>query len=104
MTGNRWVTYGGRMKDVFRAVADPIRRALIDELRERNDQSLFELCTRLMSGRGIHVTRQAVSKHLAVLREAGLLSIDRAGRTSIHHLNSLPLNELRDWLDRKETP
>ncbi len=92
------------MEDVFRAVADPIRRALIDELRERNDQSLFELCTRLMSGRGIHVTRQAVSKHLAVLREAGLLSIDRVGRTSIHHLKSVPLNELRDWLDRKETP
>lgn len=92
------------MEDVFRAVADPIRRALIDELRERNDQSLFELCTRLMSGTGIHVTRQAVSKHLAVLREAGLLSIDRVGRTSIHHLNSLPLSELRDWLDRKETP
>jgi len=92
------------MEDVFRAVADPIRRALIDELRERNDQSLFELCTRLMSGKGIHVTRQAVSKHLAVLREAGLLSIDRVGRTSIHHLNTVPLNELRDWLDRKETP
>ncbi len=79
------------MEDVFRAVADPIRRALIDELSERNDQSLFEPCTR-------------VSKHLAVLREAGLLSIDRVGRTSIHHLNPAPLNEQRDWLDRKGTP
>lgn len=90
------------MDDVFRAVADPIRRALIDELRERNDQSLFELCTRLI-GRGVNLTRQAVSKHIAVLVEAGLLSIDRVGRTSIHHLETEPLNELRNWLDRKET-
>lgn len=88
---------------MFRAVADPIRRALIDELRERNDQSLFELCTRVM-GRGAQVSRQAVSKHVAVLVEAGLLSIDRVGRTSIHHLNTAPLNELRDWLDKKGTP
>lgn len=88
---------------MFRAVADPIRRALIDELRERNDQSLFELCTRVM-GRGAQVSRQAVSKHVAVLVEAGLLSIDRVGRTSIHHLNPAPLNELRDWLDKKGTP
>lgn len=98
-TGNPWVIYGGRIADVLRAVADPIRRAFIDELRERNDQSLSELCMRLMSRRGIHVTRQAVSKHLAVLRDAGLLSFDRVGRTSIYHLNSLPLNEPRDWLD-----
>ena len=85
---------------MFRAVADPIRRALIDELRDRNDQSLFELCTRVMA-RGAQVSRQAVSKHLAVLVEAGLLSIERVGRTSIHHLDVTPLDELRDWLDRK---
>ena len=87
------------MDATFKAVADPIRRALIEELQERNDQSLFELCVRLMSGRGFDVSRQAVSKHIAVLEEAGLLSVRKLGRTNIHHLNTTTrFAEVIAWL------
>ena len=87
------------MDATFKAVADPIRRALIEELQERNDQSLFELCVRLMSGRGFDVSRQAVSKHIAVLEEAGLLGVRKLGRTNIHHLDTTTrFAEVIAWL------
>ncbi|MRG59332.1 helix-turn-helix domain-containing protein [Agromyces sp. CFH 90414] len=76
---------------VFRAIADPTRRILIDELAARDDQSLFELCVRLMQGHGIAVSRQAVAKHLAVLEQAGLVQTRRIGRTRVHHLDLDPL-------------
>ena len=88
-----------RVDATFKAIADPTRRVLIEELHERNDQSLFELCVRLMSGRGFDVSRQAVSKHIAVLEEAGLLSVRKLGRTNIHHLNTTTrFAEVIAWL------
>jgi DNA-binding transcriptional ArsR family regulator len=88
------------MDAVFKALAEPARRAILDELTERNDQTLFELCVRLINGRGMSMSRQAVSKHVAVLREAGLVELTTRGRTTIHHLDATALAEARGWLDR----
>jgi DNA-binding transcriptional ArsR family regulator/catechol 2,3-dioxygenase-like lactoylglutathione lyase family enzyme len=71
---------------VFRALGDPVRLALVDELAARNDQTLFELCMRLIN-RGHSLSRQAVAKHVAALRDAGLVRLTTSGRTTIHHLD-----------------
>ena len=83
------------MDDVFRALADPLRRTLLDALRERGGQTLGELC----QGRGM--TRQAVSKHLAILEAANLVVSERRGREKLHHLNPVPIQEIADrWIGR----
>jgi len=82
--------------DVFRALADPTRRAILDELQERSGQTLFELCTRLMNRHGLGSTRQAVSQHLAVLEEAGLVRTRREGRYKFHDLDTAPLRTITD--------
>jgi DNA-binding transcriptional ArsR family regulator len=85
--------------DVFRALADPTRRVILDELRERDGQTLFELCARLAARHGLGSTRQAVSQHLAVLEEAGLVTARRQGRYKFHHLDTSPLTVIVDrWL------
>ena len=99
LIGNFTVAYTGGMDATFTAIADPTRRALIDALRERNDSSLFDLCSRLMSVSGIAISRQAVSKHVAVLEAAGLLSVRKTGRTNIHHLDTTRLAEVTAWLN-----
>ncbi len=84
--------------DLYRALADPTRRLLLDELRERDDQSLFELCTRLAMVHQVTSSRQAVSQHLAVLEEAGLVRSRRSGRTKLHTLSTAPLRAvLERW-------
>ena len=84
---------------LFRALADPTRRLIIDELAERDGQTLFEICARLTMRHGAGMSRQAVSKHLDVLEEAGLLSTTRDGRTKLHHLDLRGLAEVSDeWL------
>ena len=92
------------MDDTVKAIADPTRRALIESLHERNDQSLFELCARLMTGRDTTLTRQAVSKHIAVLEEAGLVTVRKLGRTNIHHLDTAKFAEVTAWLAALMTP
>jgi DNA-binding transcriptional ArsR family regulator len=85
--------------DVFKALADPTRRALVDELSERDAQTLFELCARLATKHGLGSTRQAVSQHLDVLESAGLVSTRRQGRYKLHHLNTAPLHiNVERWL------
>ena len=79
------------MADVFKALADPTRRAILDELRERTGQTLFELCTRLTMKHGLGSSRQAISQHLEVLEEAGLVTTWRQGRYKFHRLNTAPL-------------
>ncbi len=79
------------MGDVFKALADPTRRAILDELTQRDGQTLFELCTRLTMGHGIDSSRQAISQHLDVLEDAGLVHTRREGRTKVHHLDTSPL-------------
>ena len=79
------------MSDVYRALADPTRRAILDELCERNGQTLFELCTRLTMKHGLASSRQAVSQHLDVLEAAGLLRCRRQGRYKFHDIDTTPL-------------
>src|SRR5258708_29642549 len=67
------------MSDVFEAIATPVRRAILDELVERDGQTLFELCTRLTMKHQMALTRQAISQHLAVLESAGLVANGRRG-------------------------
>jgi DNA-binding transcriptional ArsR family regulator len=59
--------------DVFKALADPTRRKILDELSERNGQTLFEICSRLATKHGLGSSRQAISQHLEVLEAAGLI-------------------------------
>jgi DNA-binding transcriptional ArsR family regulator len=83
-----------RVGDVFKALADPTRRAVLDELSERNGQTLFELCARLATKHGLASTRQAISQHLDVLEAAGLVRTRREGRCKLHHLDAAPLREI----------
>lgn len=82
--------------DVYQALADPTRRLILDELTERDGQSLFELCSRLVMRHGITSSRQAISQHLTVLEDAGLVSTRRTGRTKLHHLHTEPLREIAE--------
>jgi DNA-binding transcriptional ArsR family regulator len=88
--------------DVFRALADPTRRWILDELATRDGLTLFEICSRLIMLHGSTSSRQAVSQHLTVLEEAGLVNSQRVGRTKVHHLNTEPLRSIVErWpLDR----
>jgi DNA-binding transcriptional ArsR family regulator len=86
--------------DVFKALADPTRRTILDELAERSPQTLFELCSRLAMKHGLGSSRQAVSQHLAVLEEAGLVTTRKEGRSKLHDLRTAPLEHLTDrWLE-----
>src|SRR3954465_9085575 len=81
------------MDEAFKALADPHRRELLDHLNARNGQTLWELCLDL------DMTRQAVSKHLAVLEGADLVTSVRRGREKFHYLNPAPINDIRDrWI------
>jgi DNA-binding transcriptional ArsR family regulator len=91
------------MGDVFRALADPTRRAILDELQDRNGQTLFELCVRLMSKHGLGSTRQAISQHLDVLEAAGLVGVRREGRYKFHYLDTTPLRQITErWATNDE--
>ncbi len=81
------------MDEVFRALADPARRTLLDSLQARNGQNLRELCAEL------DMARQSVSKHLAILEAAGLVTTVRHGREKLHYLNAAPINDIRErWI------
>ena len=85
------------MDDVFRALADASRRELLDRLRAENGQPLGELCARL------DMTRQAVSKHLAILESANLVATIRRGREKLHYLNPVPIHEIAErWIGKFE--
>jgi DNA-binding transcriptional ArsR family regulator len=87
------------MADVFEALAAVARRAILDELRERDGQSLFELCGRLTMKHGLGLTRQAISQHLDVLESAGLITTTRQGRCKFHYINTEPLQAIvQRWL------
>ena len=91
------------MGDVFKALSDPTRRAILDELQERNGQTLFELCVRLTTKHGLGSTRQAVSQHLDVLEAAGLVITRRAGRYKFHDLDTTPLRAITErWTTTNE--
>jgi DNA-binding transcriptional ArsR family regulator len=82
------------MNDIYKALADPTRRAILDELSERDGQTLFELCSRLAVKHGLGSSRQAISQHLDVLEAAGLVRTRREGRYKFHHLDTEPLEAI----------
>jgi DNA-binding transcriptional ArsR family regulator len=85
--------------DVFKALADPTRRTILDELSERNGQTLFEICSRLATKHQLASSRQAISQHLEVLEQAGLISSERRGRCKFHEIDTTPLRHIVDrWL------
>ena len=85
--------------DVFKALADPTRRAILDELTERNGQTLFEICSRLATKHQLGSSRQAISQHLAVLEDAGLVEARKEGRYKYHELKTGPLEHIAErWL------
>ena len=85
------------MDAVFRALADPTRRQLLDSLHARNGQTLNALCAEM------DMTRQAVTKHLAILEEANLVTTVRKGREKEHYLNPVPINDIADrWIGKFE--
>jgi DNA-binding transcriptional ArsR family regulator len=91
--------------DVFKALADPTRRTILDELTERNGQTLFEICARLATKHQLASSRQAISQHLDVLEQAGLIRSERRGRCKLHEIDTMPLERVFDrWLqnDREE--
>lgn len=89
--------------DLFKALADPTRRAILDELTERDGQTLFEICARLAMKHGLTSSRQAISQHLDVLEEAGLLTTSREGRYKFHHIDTEPLRSIgKRWPTKKE--
>lgn len=91
------------MADVFKALADPTRRLILDELAARDGQTLFEICSVLLVRHGVDSSRQAISQHLAVLEAAGLVTVERRGRTKVHHLDREPLTGLTArWLHPTE--
>jgi DNA-binding transcriptional ArsR family regulator len=82
------------MADVFRALDDETRRLILDELVVRDGQTLFEICTTLAMRHGLGSTRQAISQHLALLEEAGLVVSERRGRSKFHYFDGSPLADI----------
>jgi DNA-binding transcriptional ArsR family regulator len=85
------------MDRVFKALADPSRRRMLDRLRENNGQTLGELCEH------VDMTRQGVTKHLDLLEDASLVVTIRRGREKLHYLNPVPIGEIAErWIDKFE--
>jgi DNA-binding transcriptional ArsR family regulator len=85
------------MDAIFKALADPSRRKLLDELHKENGQTLSELCEHL------EMTRQAVTKHLVLLEKANLIAVVWRGREKLHYLNPMPLHEIYErWIGKYE--
>jgi DNA-binding transcriptional ArsR family regulator/uncharacterized protein YndB with AHSA1/START domain len=83
------------LDEVFRALSDPSRRRLLDRLNQRNGQTLRELCA------GLDMARQSVSKHLAILADANLVTTVRRGREKLHYLNAAPISDIAErWISR----
>ena len=85
------------MDTVFRALADASRRQLLDRLHNKNGQTLGGLCE------GLAMSRQAVTKHLAVLEEANLVATKCQGREKLHFINPVPINDIAErWIGKFE--
>jgi DNA-binding transcriptional ArsR family regulator len=107
LTGKRGLAYNGPVDAdpvVFKAIGDATRRTILDELIDKDGQTLFEICGRLTMKHGLTVSRQAISQHLAVLEQAGLVHTRRQGRYKFHHIDTIPLRSIVErWsIDREE--
>jgi DNA-binding transcriptional ArsR family regulator len=97
LTGKQLLAYRQGIVDddlLFKALADPTRRAVVGALAERGGQTLFEICSRLALQHGVASTRQAISQHLDVLADAGLVRSRREGRYKFHDLDPAPLRAM----------
>lgn len=84
---------------VFKALADPSRRQLLDSLHAKNGQTLTELC------KGLEMSRQAVTQHLGLLEDANLVAVQRQGREKLHYFNPVPIHEVYErWIGKFEQP
>jgi DNA-binding transcriptional ArsR family regulator len=84
---------------VFKALADPSRRELIDRLHAKNGQTLSELC------QGLDMARQSVTQHLGLLEDANLISVERQGREKLHYFNPVPIHGIYErWIRKFEQP
>jgi DNA-binding transcriptional ArsR family regulator len=84
---------------VFKALADPSRRELLDRLHAKNGQTLSELC------QGLDMARQSVTQHLGLLEDANLISVERQGREKLHFFNPIPIHEIYErWIRKFEQP
>ena len=91
--------------ELFKALGDATRRTILDELHDRDGQTLFEICGRLAMKHGLASSRQAISQHLAVLEQAGLVRTRRQGRYKFHHLDTSPLRSIVErWPIQREEP
>lgn len=91
--------------DLFKAIGDATRRTILDELTEKDGQTLFEICGRLIMKHGLTSSRQAISQHLAVLELAGLVHTRRQSRYKFHHIDTGPLRSIAErWPIDREVP
>lgn len=91
--------------DLFKAIGDATRRTILDELTDKDGQTLFEICSRLTMKHGLSSSRQAISQHLAVLEQAGLVRTRRQGRYKFHHIDTTPLRSIVErWPIHREEP
>jgi DNA-binding transcriptional ArsR family regulator len=89
--------------DLFKAIGDATRRTILDELADKDGQTLFEICGRLTMKHGLASSRQAISQHLAVLEQAGLVHTRRQGRYKFHHIDTGPLRAIAErWPTRED--
>ncbi|WP_275467848.1 ArsR/SmtB family transcription factor [Streptomyces noursei] len=91
-------------EDLFKALADPTRRTILDELACQSGQTLFEICSRLAMKHQLGISRQGVSQHLAVLEAAGLVEVRREGRYKFHNLNTAPLRQITERWPLPDSP
>ncbi len=104
LTCNHLVAYNKDMNEnkdaIFKALADPTRRLILDELSERNELTLFELTARLIMKHNLNISRQAIAKHLSVLDDAGLVKSRRKGKYRVLIFNNEPLKYLLErWVE-----
>lgn len=85
--------------EVWIAIADPTRRLILDELSERNEQTLYELTARLIMRHNVAISRQAIAKHIAVLEKAGLVHSEKRGKYRLLIFDKTPIEQIMDrWL------
>lgn len=104
LTSNPGVAYNRTMKWdkdlIFKALGDPTRRLMLDELSERNELTLYELTVRLIMKHNLSISRQAIAKHLSALEDAGLVITKRKGKYRVIIFNNEPLkNLLKGWIE-----
>ena len=92
--------YDPHLSILFSALGDETRLLILDELRKRDDQTLFELCARLFGEHSVTISRQGITRHLNTLEQAGLITTAWRGRTKIHSLKAVPIADaINPWVE-----